>query len=98
MAWLGPAIGAAAFEVGDEVREAFRLSDPGCEACFTAGRPGHWYADLGALGRRRPRPPASVPYMAAAADAATPAGSAIPSPGWAYRPDGQPGLAVTLRR
>lgn len=53
MAWLGPAISCAAFEVGDEVREAFVLHDAGAAACFRPARPGHWYADLYALARRR---------------------------------------------
>ena len=35
MAWLGPAISGAAFEVGDEVRDAFVLPDAGAAACFS---------------------------------------------------------------
>jgi hypothetical protein len=53
VAWLGPAIGPAAFEVGPEVRAAFVEGDPGADACFEAGRPGKWHADLFALARRR---------------------------------------------
>ena len=46
MAWLGPAIGPAAFEVGDEVREVFVGSDPEAEVAFVYHRPGHWLADI----------------------------------------------------
>ncbi len=54
MAWLGPAIGPEAFEVGDEVRAAFVDPDPGAAACFRAGpAPGKHHADLFALARRR---------------------------------------------
>ena len=53
-AWLGPAIGAEAFEVGDEVRAAFVADDAGAAAAFVA-RPlaGKWLADLFMLARRR---------------------------------------------
>jgi YfiH family protein len=51
-AWLGPCIGPSAFEVGDEVREAF--ADPeAARACFVAQGPGKWRADLPALARLR---------------------------------------------
>lgn len=53
MAWLGPAIGPTAFEVGDEVRAAFVDVDPGAAAAFVAGAPGKWFADLFQLARRR---------------------------------------------
>jgi YfiH family protein len=53
LAWLGPAIGPAAFEVGGEVREAFLARDPGAASAFRAGRTGRWHADLPALARRR---------------------------------------------
>ncbi len=52
-AWLGPAIGSAAFEVGDEVRAAFVAHDPRAAAAFVAGAPGKWFADLYALARMR---------------------------------------------
>lgn len=53
LAWLGPAIGPAAFEVGADVHAAFCDSDPGAAAFFAAGRPDKWHADLYGLARRR---------------------------------------------
>jgi YfiH family protein len=55
LAWLGPAIGPTAFEVGDEVRAAFVTDDPAAADAFVAGRPGKWGCDLYALARRRLR-------------------------------------------
>lgn len=52
-AWLGPAIGAQAFEVGDDVREAFVTRDAGAAVAFCRGDNGRWLADLPALARRR---------------------------------------------
>ncbi|MCZ2496328.1 peptidoglycan editing factor PgeF [Xylophilus sp. Kf1] len=54
LAWLGPCIGPAAFEVGDEVRSAFTREDAGARACFEAGAAdGKFLADLAGLARRR---------------------------------------------
>jgi hypothetical protein len=53
VAWLGPAAGLDAYEVGDEVRAAFVDRDPGATAAFIATRPGHWHCDLYTLARRR---------------------------------------------
>lgn len=53
VAWLGPAIGPRAFEVGEEVRGAFVDHNPSAARAFVPGRPGHWYADLYALARQR---------------------------------------------
>jgi len=53
MAWLGPAIGVQAFEVGDEVREAFVAMQPHASAAFVAQRRGKWLADIYALARLR---------------------------------------------
>lgn len=56
MAWMGPAIGPDAFEVGDEVREQFVSADPGAAAAFEPGAaPAKWMADIYALARRRLR-------------------------------------------
>lgn len=52
-AWLGPAIGQGAFEVGPEVRAAFVDADPGAALCFRPGRDDRWHAHLAGLARRR---------------------------------------------
>ena len=53
LAWLGPAIGAASYEVGDEVRTAFLEQSTSAAEAFAATRPGHWTCDLYALARQR---------------------------------------------
>jgi len=59
MAWLGPAIGPAEFEVGDEVRAAFVAQQPQAAAAFVPiafgvpGASGKWLADLYQLARLR---------------------------------------------
>lgn len=53
VAWLGPAIGPQAFEVGDEVRAAFCARDAQAASSFVPGGQGKWFADLYALARRR---------------------------------------------
>lgn len=53
LAWLGPAIGAQAFEVGPEVRERFVTADSGATAAFRPGRRDRWLADIDRLARQR---------------------------------------------
>jgi len=53
IAWLGPAIGPASYEVGDEVRAAFVAADGSAAEAFTPTRTGHWLCDLYLLARRR---------------------------------------------
>lgn len=53
VAWLGPSIGPAHFEVGDEVREAFLASQSGAESAFVLNPRGRWQCDLPALARAR---------------------------------------------
>jgi hypothetical protein len=53
LAWLGPCIGAAAFEIGPEVRDALLAADPEAGEAFVAGRGDRWHADLRGLARRR---------------------------------------------
>lgn len=53
LAWLGPAIGPDAFEVGGEVRAAFLAQDPTAAGAFRPSRDGRWLADLYALARHR---------------------------------------------
>jgi YfiH family protein len=54
LAWLGPAIGPRAFEVGEDVVRAFCDADPASAAAFVpASRDGKWFADLYRLARLR---------------------------------------------
>ncbi len=53
MAWLGPAIGPDAFEVGDEVREAFLRHDANAVEAFRPSPAGRWLADIYLLARQR---------------------------------------------
>ena len=64
LVWLGPAIGPEAFEVGDEVRQAFLAHDPAAEVAFRPPPPAphrphaqtsqsKWLADLYLLARQR---------------------------------------------
>lgn len=91
MAWLGPAIGPAAFEVGDEVRTAFLDADPGAGAAFVANARGRWQADLAALARRR---------LGAAGVTAVYGGElctlADPSRFYSHRRDGRTGRMASL--
>jgi len=52
IAWLGPAIGPLAFEVGEEVREAFLAADPAAAEAFVQ-HGERWRADLYRLARLR---------------------------------------------
>jgi YfiH family protein len=53
LAFLGPAISAAHFEVGPEVREAFLTSDPAAAAAFRQDEGDRWSCDLYVLARQR---------------------------------------------
>jgi YfiH family protein len=53
LAWLGPAIGPEAYEIGSEVRDAFLARSAAAEIAFTPTRPGHWRLDLYAVARQR---------------------------------------------
>jgi YfiH family protein len=53
VAWLGPAIGPDAYEVGEEVRAAFLARDAQAAVAFAPTRPGHWRLDLYAVARQR---------------------------------------------
>lgn len=52
LAFLGPGIGATAFEVGGEVRDAFVTRDAFTAEAFSALPGGKWLADLYRLARR----------------------------------------------
>jgi YfiH family protein len=51
VAWLGPAIGADDYEVGEEVRSEFLRRDPAAEPAFTANGRGRFQADLAWIAR-----------------------------------------------
>lgn len=53
MAWLGPAIGPAQFEVGDDVRQAFLQHDSNADSAFKPYKPGKYLADIYQLARQR---------------------------------------------
>ena len=53
LAWLGPAIGPAVYQVGDEVRETFTGHDAQAAAAFQAAPQGGWLADMYRLARQR---------------------------------------------
>ncbi|MBW7862338.1 MAG: peptidoglycan editing factor PgeF [Rhodocyclaceae bacterium] len=53
MAWMGPAIGPGAFEVGPEVREVFIAEDGDAAGAFVPRNGDRWLADLYQLAQRR---------------------------------------------
>ena len=53
MAWLGPAIGSQAFEVGSDVRDVFIAKDPQAAGAFVAAVDGKWLCDIYELARQR---------------------------------------------
>lgn len=53
LAFLGPAISVAHFEVGDEVRDAFLAADAAASAAFHRNVHQRWQCDLYALARQR---------------------------------------------
>lgn len=55
MAWLGPAISAANYEVGEEVRDAFITRNSSLACAFRLSQPGHFYCDLYAIARHQLR-------------------------------------------
>jgi YfiH family protein len=53
LAWMGPAIGPKAFEVGADVRDQFFLYDSAAAKAFTSIANGKWLGDLYLLARQR---------------------------------------------
>jgi YfiH family protein len=53
LAYIGPGIGAAAYEVGQEVRQAFLTQNTDAAQAFTASEGGKFLADLALLARQR---------------------------------------------
>ena len=63
MAWLGPAIGVQAFEVGDEVRAEFVAKDPQAAAAFVPGSSGKWFTDIYQLAGLRLNALGVIPFI-----------------------------------
>ena len=85
-AWLGPRIGADAFEVGEDVLEAMRVHLPGAQAAFRPAQGGKFLADLGLLAR--------MALADAGIDEARTADCALstyadPARFWSFRRDGE---------
>lgn len=55
LAWIGPAISQAAFEVGDEVRQRFGSLGTDSSELFVVNQRGRWQADLPGLAHARMR-------------------------------------------
>ncbi|MCC7096863.1 MAG: peptidoglycan editing factor PgeF [Thermomonas sp.] len=53
VAWLGPAAGPRAYEVGKDVFDAFVSRDARARLAFQPTRPDHWNANLYTLARQR---------------------------------------------
>lgn len=53
LAWLGPAIGPSAFEVGDDVRDAYIQHDAKAAEAFVPHGEGKWLGDIYQLARQR---------------------------------------------
>lgn len=92
MAWLGPAIGPDAFEVGGEVREAFLQRHAGAAAHFRPSpNAGRWLADIYGLARLR---------LAAAGIGSVHGGGlcTVSDPGrfFSYRRDGRTGRLASV--
>ena len=84
IAWLGPCIGPAAFEVGEDVVRAFVVQDPQSASSFVpAEAAGKWWADLPGLAARRLRREGVSSITGA--DACT---VGDPERFWSYRRDG----------
>lgn len=90
LAWLGPCIGPAAYEIGNEVRDVFVEADSATAGCFSP-RNGRWLADLRALARLR--------LGKAGVDAVFGCGSCTfsqPERFYSYRRDGVTGRMASL--
>lgn len=53
LAWLGPAIGPQAFEVGDDVRDAFLAKDTNASSAFKQQKNAKWLCNLYEIAKQR---------------------------------------------
>jgi len=92
-AWIGPCIGPQAFEVGDDVRDAFLASNPAFAGCFTKHvAPHKWHCDLPSI--------AKVQLLELGAESVTWCGFCTATDPaqrfYSYRRDGQTGRMATV--
>lgn len=92
-AWLGPAAGPQAYEVGGEVYQAFVAADAHAVAAFVPTRPGHWRVDLYTLARQRLR---SAGLAAAAIHGGQHCTISEPARFFSHRRDRRSGRIATL--
>jgi len=90
VAYLGPGIGADAYEVGTEVRAAFVTADSGAATAFTPRGPGKFLADLHQLARRR------LERIGVRVYGATDCTYSDPARFYSYRRDGATGRMASL--
>jgi hypothetical protein len=92
MAYFGPAISSAVFEVGDDVRDAFVAEQTEAESCFVAtANAGKYLADLPALAQLR------LKRAGVAAATASNTCSYSDSARWfSYRRDGETGRTLSF--
>jgi hypothetical protein len=90
-AWLGPAIGPAHFEVGDEVRLSFIAGNAAAAAAFSANQRQRWQCDLALLARQRLLA-AGLTHIASAGLCTY----AEPARCYSYRRDGRTGRMAAL--
>ena len=91
VAWLGPAIGPAVFEVGGEVRRMFVSMQPESAADFRPGQGQRYLADLPGLARRR-----LVACGVTSVHGGEHCTVADPARFYSYRRDGQTGRMAAL--
>ena len=53
LVWLGPAIGADVYEIGEDVYQAFTKDNNKAKQAFTATRENHWLFDIYCLAKQR---------------------------------------------
>lgn len=91
VAWIGPCIGAAHYEVGAEVREALLKADPAAATAFRPRGGGKFLADLNLVTRQQLRG-LGIERI----DAADECTYAYPDRYFSHRRDGQTGRQATL--
>ena len=92
-AWIGPCIGPQAFQVGDDVRDAFVTLNPVLEHCFTKDvAPHKWHCDMPGI--------AKIQLKALGAQSVTWCGFCTATDPaqrfYSYRRDGQTGRMATV--